>query len=173
MPLIAQDDSGAVAGANSYADRAYADAYFSDRNNSEWSGLADQAKESGLILATDYIDSKYLSRFVGARLSDDQYTEWPRNGAVGNDGRTYSGIPDRLKKASVEYALRAATTGLNKDPVVDESGLTVKSKKEKTGPLEEEVVYQDGVSHAAMNKFPAADLLMRPLLMSDFKLIRA
>jgi hypothetical protein len=65
--MIVEDGSGIV-GANSFATVAEADTYFADRGgNTVWDALADADKEAALIVATDYIEKKFGTRFQGTK----------------------------------------------------------------------------------------------------------
>ncbi len=61
-----------------YADRAYADMYFSERLKAElWTGATDDNKDKALKMATRIIDTL---NFVGFKNDFDQIREFPRNG---------------------------------------------------------------------------------------------
>src|SRR5687767_9009814 len=128
MAFTPEDGTG-LADANSYADVAFADAYFLDRGNTAWAALATEAKQANLILATDYIDMVFGQRFAGCREEDEQALEFPRT--------LWDGVPVNVKKAASEYALRASASPLAPDIEVDPSGYQVSRKFEKVGPIEE------------------------------------
>jgi hypothetical protein len=88
MAIVVEDGTGKP-DANSYASVATADAYHADRGNTAW--LAEQAaKETALVRATQYIESRYRGRWPGTRLKlRDQRLEWPRYGAFVNYGPDY------------------------------------------------------------------------------------
>ena len=100
MALVVQDDLGSKTDANSYIDVAFFDTYFTDRGNTD--AVAIATKEPLLIQATDYIETIYYSAWAGYKLTDTQNTQFPRT----IDGVSV-GIPDRLKKACCELALKA------------------------------------------------------------------
>ncbi len=148
-----EDGTGKV-DANAYSDVAFADTYFSERGVSTWTGT-DAAKKSALIRATDYIDTVFGHRFRGSKFLEEQALCFPRNVA--------GTLPTPLKRAACEYALRALKAPLVADPVTDSSGLMIKSKSEKLGPIDEKIEYMDQ-SRRPFKPYPAADVLLRPFL---------
>lgn len=154
MTLIVEDGSG-VDGAEAYADVVFADKYLSDRGFSSWASLATLDKERGLRLATDYIELRFSSRFRGQRSNEEQALSFPRDAA--------KVVPLGLQRACVEYAVRALQAPLIADPLVDTSGLVVKSTSEKLGPMEEKVEYAT-TARDLFKPYPAADLLLKSLL---------
>lgn len=166
MAFVVEDGSGS-ANANSYSTVEEADACFADRGNVQWVGT-DEAKQSWLVQATDYIDARFGGRFKGERqytLAPEQALEFPR---IGINNVQPNSVPVVLRKACAEYALRAKAGALAPDPVVDESGFAIQSKREKVGPIEEHTVFQtgDGASINLLRPYPAADMLLRGLLSS-------
>lgn len=265
MAFLVEDGSG-VNGANAYMTVAEADTYFTDRGIAGWTGV-DTIKQTALIKATDFIEKRFSSRFLGQKQYDPNgaaknvltFTAQPTNGtSVSIDGQTFTfgvdvvigtrlsftiaelavaingnatlevgaealpnsrlaataafsgpdansfattttvvgaswtnatltggnddnapqplsfprinlyfpgtstlvvGIPKALKEAVAEYALRALTANLIPDPLRDDTGNEVTSKREKVGPIEEETGYLPGLSQA-IPKYPAADRLL-------------
>lgn len=164
MALTVQDDTGLVSGANAYITVAYADAYFTDRNNEAWVDLDDEVKEAAILQATSYIDYSNMKLHKGIRKNEAQSTEWPRNGAYDENGYEIAGLPECLKQATAEYANRARASELAPDPTYDSSGIPLKSKSEKIGPITESYVYQDGFTPQNIRKYPYADMLLSPIL---------
>lgn len=111
MTIIVEDGTG-LADAESYASVAYADAYFSSRNVSNWDG-SDAHKEGLLRIATEYIDSVFGQRFKGTRNTITQALQWPRDG-VSVDGFDLDSdvIPVNLMRATCEIAMQANHTDL-------------------------------------------------------------
>lgn len=164
MALTVQDDDGSVVGANAYITVAYADTYFTERNNEDWLDLDNEVKEAAIIEATVYIDYSNMKFHKGIRENEVQSTEWPRTGAYDQNGYEIDGLPECLKQATAEYANRARVSGLAPDPVYDSSGIPLKSKREKVGPIDEQYTYQDGFLVESIRKYPYADMLLSPLL---------
>jgi hypothetical protein len=90
-----------------------------------------------------------------------QALPFPRLYLYTDTGTTVLGVPQGVKEAVAEYALRALTADLMDDPTLDDAGNTIKRKKEKIGPIEEETEYQIGAS-TALKSYPAADRLLLP-----------
>ena len=158
MAFVAEDGTG-LANANSYADVAFADAYFTDRGNTVWEALDEDVKKAKLISATDYIDMVFGRLFKSVPLTETQALAFPRE--------AYDGIPVNVKKAASEYALRAASAPLAPDLAVDPSGYQISRKFEKVGPIEERTdfaIIGPGASRNLLTPYPAADMLLRPFL---------
>lgn len=111
--------------------------------------------EKAIVVATDYLDHRF--RFVGEKSRVDQRTQWPRISAEDANGDLRSGIPSEVKEACAEYAFVALSTGaLNPTPTRDDSGVAVKLKREKVGPIEEETEFVESATYA-LPKYPVAD----------------
>jgi len=167
MTIVLQDDSGTVIGANAYVDVDYVDAYainFS-MDDSDWADYDDSEKESAIIAATMFIDNSNAGDIKGTRAFQAQSTAFPRINLYDLDGYQVLGLPGLLKAATAEYSFRAVVESLAPDPVYDDSGLPIKSKKEKIGPLEESVTYQDNDSNSGnvyvAKKYPEAEMLLK------------
>lgn len=160
MALIVEDGTGKT-DAQSYVDLTYVNAYFAARAVGAWTGT-DSAKEAAIIRAMDYIETAW--KFLGAKQypGNPQALEWPRVGIYDEQGAEIVGIPERLKRAVAEYAVRALTSPLAPDPVNNQTG-QVKRKREKLGPIEEETEYT-GAPPANVVAYPAADILLRGLV---------
>lgn len=163
MAFTVEDGTG-VAGANAYDTTDGADAYFEDRGIAAWAG-SDAVKEAKLIQATDYIETRFGARFKGNIEFPDapQGLSFPRTGIDG-----YEGVPICLKRAMYEYALRAISGALTPDPVYEANGKTLSSKRTKVGPIETDVTYTAsgaGAVAPTFRPYPAADALLRPLLL--------
>lgn len=158
MALIVEDGTG-LADANAYIDVAYADNYFGLREIGDWSGDTP-VKEAAIIRATDYIGVRWGDKLLGRKLHASQALDFPRQD-LWYQGARVTGVPDNVKRATAEYALRALGGELMPDPVVDETGLQVNSRREKVGPIEEEVSYATFASAATLLRpYPAADRLI-------------
>ena len=139
-----------VAGAESYASVTDADTYHTNNGNTAWGTASNTAKEAALRKACRYLDGKYRSRWKGRRvLPVVQVLEWPRGGVEAPSGAGSSGsyyydtgftgnvfypsnsIPQRLKDAQCELALRALDGDLASDA-------TIGVKREKVDVLETE-----------------------------------
>lgn len=168
MAFTVEDGTG-VANANSYAAVADADAYFADRGNAVWSAIStDAEKEQALVKATDYIETMYARRFVGEMAEIDQALSWPREDAVDRLNREYTAteIPEDLKRAAYEYAVRASQGDLIRDAVYDANGFQSLVTKEVVGPIEQEFrVPGMGINRPdKIRSYPSADKLVTVLL---------
>ena len=179
MAFLVQSDAGDVQDANAYCDVAFFKGHHDDRGVG-YGSANDAAIERALILATDYVDMRWRTRFRGQRKSSAQNTEWPRSEAFDDLGSTLEGIPRRLKQAVAEYALRALTTKLLVDAprsVLPDGSVqaagTVIETTSKVGPIEETVKYGDAIGGAGgtstvdgllLPAIPSADLMVETLL---------
>lgn len=177
MALIKEDGS-IVAGANSYADVADADAYQTDRGRQAWLDATTEVKEAALIRATDYIESRWALVFSGDPIGDDQALSWPRrNVYYPRTGNSFPNdeVPADVLNATVEYASQiigpdgddlASMTELSITPELDDTGQTVTRKREKVDVLEEETEYSGAqgsgsVALRTIRPIPDADRLVR------------
>lgn len=150
-----------VTNANAYIDVAYADAYFTDRGITAWTAALTPAKQIAIIKATDYIETRWGRRFLGSGpLLDTQGLSFPRRD-------TFTGIPEGLKRATAEYAVRALTDELMPDPTTDASGGMIIGNRQKVGPIETEVTFSASAGVSALKPYPAADRLMTQYLRSS------
>jgi len=103
MAFTVEDGSG-LAGANSYVSVADSDTYFTDRNNTTWTGSTDAAKQAALVKATQFVDS--MVDFVGTKNSGTQALKWPRTGAYDGDNYLLSSteVPGRVEDCVCEFA---------------------------------------------------------------------
>lgn len=134
MPFTPEDGTGVV-GANSYATPAQADDYFTMSGVTAWTSLTNDRKQVALFQATQYIELVWGPLFVGTKFKEDQGLSYPRLLCCTDTVPVY---PDALLTACFEYALRASTSPLMPDPVLDETGRQATLQKSKVGPLEEE-----------------------------------
>lgn len=86
-------------GTDVYDTVANTDAYWVDRNNTDWAALTEAVKEVNMRKATDWIDRSF--RFVGTRATETQRLAWPRTGAYDNDGYLIASdeIPRQVEEA--------------------------------------------------------------------------
>ena len=155
MAFVVQQDTP-VASANSYVAVADFKAYHADRGNTFTA--EDTAIEQALVKATDYLDTRF--RFVGCRDAKDQTTEWPRDHAYDDRGDNVEGVPQAVKDATCEYALRAISADLLSDPTRDATGRAIKSKSESVGPIKESVEYAYDGQVFQLPEYPSADRLL-------------
>jgi len=141
------EDGSIVANADSYSTVAAADTYWTDRNNPDaWSNAIDSEKEAALIIATQYLDITYHTRWKGYPTSSEQSLDWPRINVVRQNGSVYDSdeMPVALLQATAEMALRSIE-GVDLFPDLDTSG-AIKRTMDKAGPVETETEYVGGAS---------------------------
>lgn len=126
------EDGTSLPDANSYCSVEETDSYFSDRGNATWSGETT-LKQYALINATDYIDLRWGRQFPGKKAQPLQALSFPRS--LTNDFDNI--IPDLLKRACFEYAVRALSGSLVSDPTT-QNGILTYTKMRKLGPLQTE-----------------------------------
>lgn len=169
MAFVAEDGTG-LSNANSYIALAFADTYHADRGNASWALATEATRQAALIRATDYINKRFGKKFRGYKETKEQALEWPRTGALDDDGFLLSGpddIPRQLQFACSEYALRALTT----TPLApDNANVGLSLNREKIGPIEtERKIDRIGrksslVDATSIPDYPEADLWMSELI---------
>jgi hypothetical protein len=171
-----------VAAAESYISVTDADTYHSNRGNAAWAALGTEAKEQALRKAVAYIDGKYYHRWKGVQVEPlTQTLQYPRAGVKISSYQPYysvppsfydvdyagylaiTTIPDCLKYAQCEAALRAAAGDLAGDL---QDGVKSKSI---AGAIS---TTYSGTSGEAVKKYPVIDMLLAPLLKSSCDLER-
>ena len=153
MSTFTVETGDGVIYANSYSTVEYADDYFSLRGITTWSGTTSE-KEASLILGTDYIEDKYGTRFKGSQATVSGLS-FPRNDAYYSNGTAFEGLPDKVVRATVEYALLNITDSLYSESV--SAGVT--SINRALGAASESTSYSSGgVSSSKVH--PKADGLL-------------
>ena len=103
-----------------------------------------------------------------------QPLSFPRLQLLDREGLTVNGIPLKLEQATAEYAVRALSSNLMPDPVIDDTGRAVFRKRDKVGPIEEERWYEDGATISQLIRpYPAADRLLAEYVTSAGRVVRA
>lgn len=152
MATLVVETGSIVASANSYITEAYADSYH-DGINTAWEGYTSAQKIAAIIRATRNLDRRY--RWKGYQVSrGTQSLEWPRIGiwvpeydginSIVNNSYEYPSneIPEAVKRATAEFALREAASAGSTLPDIDPT-TRVKRTKSKAGPVETETEYLD------------------------------
>jgi hypothetical protein len=145
------EDGTGLEDANAYADLAYVDDYHRLRANTAWSqtGSTEGARRAAIIKATDFIEHTYGRRFIGQPATDEQALHWPASGAY-VDGVELEGVPEAIKRACAEYALRALTQEL----APDNRGGSVGSESQTGGGISYQINY---AAPGGLPRYPAAD----------------
>jgi hypothetical protein len=168
MPIVVEDGTGLV-GANSYASFADWTAYWADRGGAPAGVQADV--EAALVKSADHLRLRY--RFVGQRATAAQGLEWPRvyayrgNPAFDAHCVPIEGVPVEVVRANIELGKRALAGELAPDPVLDETGQTVVSSRDKVGPLETERTFNGGAGGTWVKRFPAVDQLLHDVVVRE------
>lgn len=167
--------------ADSYFTLDEANAYFSGRGITAWTGI-DAVKENAARRGTSYLDNQYRGRWKGYRTEQAQSLAWPRIGSGGDSrlraqGETFAVygivdedgfeiptnvVPQQIKTAAMEAAL-LALTGVNMEPRLERGG-QIKSIGKGVGPLRKDITYMDGAP--AVDRFLAIEGLLRGLVNS-------
>jgi hypothetical protein len=157
MALIVEDGTG-KADAESYLSVADATAYHTKMGNKEaWAAVGNEAaKEAMLRQGADYLRDRYFGRWMGVTTTLTQRLDWPRIGTYYRTRQFVASdvVPEEIKNACAELALRAASAALNPDT-------TQTIKREKIGPIE---VEYDEFSPTATS-YAAIDAMLAPYLL--------
>lgn len=175
MAFTVEDGTG-LTNANAYITVAEFKAFHDDRGNDYATDFPDDAAiQKAIVSATDYIDNN--NSFKGCREfpENPQALAFPRTD-ICYDGEELPTVPNQLKNACAEYAIRATPgTTLQPDPEIDDSGRVVTKVKEVIGPIEEEKEWSDSSSANFIIKhpYPEADNWLKPLTKNSNRLYRA
>lgn len=159
MSLIVEDGSG-LSTAESYLSVADCDAYHTARGNSAWTGTSG-AKEIALRKATQYLDAEYGRSWQGWRVTSTQALSWPRYD-VEVDGHCVESttIPQKLKDATAELAMRALTADLLSDE--DEPG-SIAAESVTVGPISVSTDYAGARSQ--QTGYPLVEAILSELVL--------
>lgn len=109
-----------------------------------------------------------ITGFTGGKDGGIQPLSWPRSNAYDARGHEIFGIPEKLKQAVAEYAVRAIASTLLPDPTMDVYGGRVNRRTETVGPITESFSYDIGtMGTITFTSYPAADRLLRSLLLGS------
>lgn len=109
----------------------------------------------------------------GGDVPVPQPLSFPRENLFDRDGVAVAGIPSKLQQATAEYAVRAYSSNLMPDPVIDDTARTVVAKREKVGPIEEDTRYEEGAALSQeLRPYPAADRLLSEYIATGGRVIR-
>lgn len=156
MAFTVEDGTG-LPDANAYASVEFADAYFSERGVTAWTG-DDAKKQTAIILATDYIET-LPERWGGEPTKPgEQALKFPRD--------KWAGVPVGVKRACCQYALRSLSAKLLPDPTVDPSGQAITKITKKADVLEKSIEFADPHTSKVQTfrKYPEADSLLVPYI---------
>jgi len=158
MAFVAEDGTG-LANSNSLVSVAFADTYFTDRDNQTWlTGTTLAQKEISLIKATDYLENVFS--YKGSVLVVTQALEFPRTG-IYIRGVAFSGMPIAIEEACAELAVRALSKVLLPDPTVGTSALgAVTERFIKAGPVEKRTKFDPNAKAINVPQFPSIKAIL-------------
>lgn len=131
---------------------------FASRSGTAGNGVATTTTVTGATF-------NFATTVGGSNVRRPQPLSFPRAGLYDRDGFPIYGIPERLKWAVSEYAVRARAAALAPDPTLDGYGGAVTRLREKVGPIETEIEYLPGTTASGtLPNYPAADRLLREFL---------
>lgn len=157
MPLIVETGD-ALENANGYTDAATVRAYWEDR--AQVIEADDIEVEAAIVVASQFVDLKFGSRFIGKKVDPDQALEWPRK-CAGPYPET--SVPRQLIKAVAEYAKRQIDEPLQPDPGT--AGEVVETTEILQGVGELTTRYAEGSGRTADSvRHPLAEGYLAPLL---------
>jgi hypothetical protein len=102
--FVVEDGTG-LDNATSYVTVAEADNYAEWSRNDEWLELSVEDKEYSLIVATQFLDN--MLSWQSQLLNVEQSLNWPRAEFKDRNGRTVTGVPDVIKTAQIQLAIKS------------------------------------------------------------------
>lgn len=173
MSISVEDGTGSPL-AEAYCSVEYATEYHAKRLNTAWDTASNAQREAALISATAYLDGRYT--WKGMPISALQALGWPRSGvfveaagyASGSSrelvqNHEISGIPEQLKRATAEAALRALSGPLVRD--LARGGKIVSKKEAVEGAVSVETTYAAGAP--TQTTYPVIDGVLKGLCESS------
>jgi len=154
MALIQQDNTGLIAGVNSYATVAEFIAYWADRGEDYSTTPTTAEIEAYLVKGWQYTDTRF--KYKGSKLNGrTQPTEFPRINLYDCEGFAIDDVPYEIKNAQIEYAKRE----LDGVTLQDDSSVegNIKRIKSKVDVIEEEIEYSPALSGGEIKNYPTAD----------------
>lgn len=121
--FVVETGSG-LSNANSYCSVSFANDYHEKklRTAATWAALTTQQKEYRLAEATEIVDRECAEKWAGCAAHlrpTEQRLYWPRYDVRDGDGQWLESdvIPEELKSATAELALRLTEKDLDKEPL--------------------------------------------------------
>lgn len=172
---LTKEDGTSVEDANTYNDISDLDAYFAltGRDVTVWSAASTAEKEAAAIIATQYLEGRFGSRYIGYKRDRPQGLEWPRGEAYDPNGWLFANnkVPREITDAHAELSFREFSGTLLADNVTG----NVKKTSDQVGPLKTSVEYQTGSAGDSNPMYGMVELILRRVLSSvaSVDLIRA
>lgn len=170
MAFVVETGSG-LSNANANISVADFKSYHGDRGN-DLTAFSDPQIEQAIVRATDYIELRFGSRFVGVRLTQTQSLSWPRDDAYYPDGRLAPAMAPEVAYATAEYGFRSLSEPLAPDPDYDVTNGAVIEREERAGPIVERYKFGGGGVISSFRKYPQADALLKDLTFTSGQLWR-
>jgi len=147
---------------------AFVDVFFADP---DIAAMTIMVADDGVVTTETLADGSFDAAISYGSSNRIQPLEFPRSELYDSEGYQVFGMPDKLKYATYEYALRANTAALSPDPVVSESGGKLTKVVEKVGPIVTEAGYSSA-SAQITKPYPAADRLLSDYVQHSVGVIR-
>lgn len=166
--------------ADSYFAISDADAYFTARNNTVWTGT-QTAKEAAARLGTQYLENAYRDRWVGLTVTQTQALAWPRvDGVRGGVHRAYgfgwtfplydingwpidiTTVPVQVQHAAMEAAVMALA-GVVLEPTLVR-GNAIKMQRTTVDVISKQIEYAPGAP--VIDRYLVIEGLLRGLVTS-------
>lgn len=145
------EDGTEIVDANSYISVTDCGTFLNDLGYADWDILDTATKESSLLRANQYIETKYKLRFKGKTKTITQSLSFPRIQLIDENGRVVSSttIPQELKDAQcilANLAVDIDTGDLIQLTTVTTKEDVIKVKKVKVDTIEKETEYFQSVT---------------------------
>lgn len=165
------------ANADSYISLADADAYFTARGESTWTGT-DAKKENALRRGTTYLDNQYRTRWLGLTVTIQQSLSWPRCDGMRGYYRGYTQllldingfqipqtvVPIQVQRAAAEAALLYLQGVVLEPRLIGQNLAGIKSITKKVDVLQTTTEY--GEIEATIDRYLVIEGLLRGLVLS-------
>ncbi len=173
MALVVEDGTGKT-NSEAYISVADADTYHTNYTGatSNWSTASTTVKERTLRLSTLALDAQNVLRWKGRRQSKGQALDWPRNNVKDSSGFFIDSnvIPEDLRRANAELALREITDSDGILPDIDDNGI-IKREKVKVGPIESDIEFVGGARPNTL--YTVVKVLLKDLVQNPFFIERS
>ena len=157
---IVVENGTIVAGAQSYIDLTFTEAYWETHGEPDkWNCQDEVAQEAAILYATKYLETRY--KFKGHIVDETQALSFPRSSFCDSEGRDIAGtgvIPEPIKEAVAELALRHVI----RDLFLDNSPESRAVSRNKIADSEVELGNTRDLA-----KFKYINLLLRDYIASD------
>jgi hypothetical protein len=172
MAFLVEDGTG-LATSNSYLSVADFKTFHTDRGT-DISAFGDDEIQQGLVMATDFIDRRYL--YVGTRSNTrDQALEWPRVNGFDPDGNLIdsSSVPIEVEHACAELGFTALSQSLMPNLDFDSSGGFLTESTSSVGSVRQTVKYSTLQGRKNFPTYTSPDALLRRVARFNRQLVRA